>query len=102
MKFNKVAMSNFLFIATHWLSWISFISIISIISIVSTTLHKDINRINDIKVYIFLAEIWVFWYLPRAVVHEPKGEWLGFTLATMGVFITVGLLYYSIFDGWVI
>lgn len=92
-------MSRFLFVATHWLSWMSFISIISI---VFSTLYKDINRVNDIKVYIFLAEIWVFWYLPRAVVHEPKGEWIAFTLAVMGSFIAVGLLYYSIFDGWVI
>ena len=99
MRLNKVAMNNFLFIATHWLSWVNLVSILSIISI---TISRDLSRIGDLKIYIFAAEIIVFWYLPRAIVHEPKGEWLGFTLATMGAFITVALLYYSTFDGWVI
>lgn len=90
-------MSRLLFIATHWLSWVSFISIVSI---VFSTLYKDINRVNDIKVYIFLAEIWVFWYLPRAVVHEPKGEWVAFLLVLIGAVITMRLLYSSVFNDW--
>src|SRR5690554_6904191 len=99
MKFNKVAMNNFLFIATHWLSCVNLVSILSIISI---TISRNLGRIGDLKIYIFAAEIIVFWYLPRVIAHEPKGEWLGFILTLMGAFITVALLYYSIFDGWVI
>src|SRR5690554_4501816 len=99
MKFNKVAMNNFLFIASHWLSWVNLVSILSIISI---TISRDLERIGDLKIYIFATGIVVFWYLPRVIAHEPKGEWLGFILTLMGAAAIVGMLYDSIVDGWVI
>ena len=99
MKFNKDAMNRFLFVATHWLSWVNLVSILSIIAI---TLSRNISRINDLEIYVFAAEIIAFWYLPRAISYEPKGEWLSLFLALMGTTITVRLLYSSIFNGWVI
>ena len=92
-------MNRFLFVATYWLSWVNFVSILTIIAI---TLSRDLSRIDDIKIYVFAAGIAVFWYLPRATAHEPKGEWIALILAFMGAFSIVGMLYYSISDGWVI
>ena len=99
MKFNKDAMNRFLFVATHWLSWMNLVSILSIIAI---TLSRNISRINDLEIYVFAAEIIAFWYLPRATAHEPKGEWAAFALVLVGVGSTVPLLYFSVFNGWVI
>lgn len=99
MRFYKDVINGFLFAVTHGLSWLNFVSTILIVFI---TLTRNFDRIDDIKIYIFSAVIWVFWYLPRAISYEPKGEWLALFLALMGTTITVLLLYYSIFEGWVI
>ena len=57
MRFNKRRNEWILFVVTHGLSWLNFVSTILIVFI---TLTRNFDRIDDIKIYIFSAVIWVF------------------------------------------
>jgi hypothetical protein len=96
---NKESTEKFIFISTHLMSWICFLSIFSVFLI---TIYRNFSRVNDIKVYIFLSAIFIFWYIPRSISYESNGKWLAFILSFLGSFSSAGLLYDSICNGWVI
>ena len=76
---NKESTEKFIFISTHLMSWICFLSIFSVFLI---TIYRNFSRVNDIKVYIFLSAIFIFWYIPRSISYESWKN-LIFTQATI-------------------